>query len=35
MTDGFGNFGDRAAAGLELAHSPTELLHGIAEALAH
>ena len=35
MTDGFGNLGDRAAAGLELAHSPAELLQGIAEALAH
>ena len=34
MTDGFGNLGDRAAAGLELAHSPAELLQGIAEALA-
>lgn len=35
MSDGFGNFGDRAAAGLELAHSPSELLQGIAEALAN
>jgi len=35
MSDGFGFDGDRAAAGLELAHSPAELRQGIAEALAN
>jgi EAL domain-containing protein (putative c-di-GMP-specific phosphodiesterase class I) len=35
MSDGFGSQGDRAAAGLDLAHSPAELRLGIAEALAN
>ncbi|MFM7420355.1 MAG: EAL domain-containing protein [Alphaproteobacteria bacterium] len=35
MSEGFGFEGDRAAAGLDIAHSPAELRHGIAEALAN
>jgi len=35
MSEGFGFEGDRAAAGLDLAHSPAELRRGIAEALAN
>lgn len=35
MNDKAGSQWDRAAAGLELAHSPAELRQGIAEALAH
>ena len=31
MSEGFGFEGDRAAAGLDIAHSPAELRHGIAE----
>ncbi|MBM3588684.1 MAG: EAL domain-containing protein [Alphaproteobacteria bacterium] len=35
MSEGFGVEGDRAAAALNIAHSPAELRQGIAEALAN
>ena len=35
MSERFSFEGDRAAAGLDIAHSPAELRQGIAEALAN